>query len=184
MKLQPYAKTHCWIAEVVGQITDECILWPFARDSNGYGTITVAKFSHRATHVALFLDGRPRPNGDDGRPLIALHSCDNPPCINPRHLEWGTYQENLDQAVERRRVHRFVYLSEPTPEGHTFDPTHEKHGTPSGYTHHKCRCSACRSAWADYIRQLRNSDPARVAKHAERERERRRRAAAPERRSA
>ena len=41
---------------------------------------------------------------------IMLHSCDNPLCINPDHLSWGTYSENTSQAVARGR-HRNAKLS-------------------------------------------------------------------------
>jgi hypothetical protein len=33
----------------------------------------------------------------------ALHSCDNPPCINPVHLRSGTQQDNIADRVERGR---------------------------------------------------------------------------------
>jgi len=35
-----------------------------------------------------------------------LHSCDNPKCCNPAHLEVGSQLENRRQAAERGRTHR------------------------------------------------------------------------------
>jgi hypothetical protein len=75
---------------------DECVLWPFSVDRKGYGRAKYAK----ATHVALAYAGRPwhPPLGH-----LALHSCDSPACVNPRHLDWGTAAENTRQMVERGR---------------------------------------------------------------------------------
>ncbi len=35
--------------------------------------------------------------------LDALHSCDNPICINPNHLRWGTESENMQDKLVRVR---------------------------------------------------------------------------------
>ena len=35
--------------------------------------------------------------------LLIRHKCDNVLCINPDHLELGTYQDNSDDMVERKR---------------------------------------------------------------------------------
>jgi hypothetical protein len=35
--------------------------------------------------------------------MFALHSCDNPPCCNPKHLRWGTQQENVQDIFKRGR---------------------------------------------------------------------------------
>lgn len=36
--------------------------------------------------------------------LVIRHKCDTPPCINPEHLELGTYQDNSDDKVSRGRA--------------------------------------------------------------------------------
>lgn len=38
--------------------------------------------------------------------LVVRHTCDNGRCINPEHLELGTYQENMDDKVQRGRSAR------------------------------------------------------------------------------
>ena len=42
-----------------------------------------------------------------GRPIrsgfVVMHSCDNPPCCNPAHLEEGTQGDNIRQAKARGR---------------------------------------------------------------------------------
>jgi hypothetical protein len=35
--------------------------------------------------------------------LLALHSCDQPSCVNPEHLRWGTAKDNGRDKVIRKR---------------------------------------------------------------------------------
>jgi hypothetical protein len=46
---------------------------------------------------------------DDPFPVAPLtrHTCDDPPCVNPDHLEPGTYADNLLDAIERGRWKRW-----------------------------------------------------------------------------
>lgn len=80
------------------------ICWPWmgSRDRRGYGRLGNWKDGRTipvlATHVSLLLDGRPRPSRH-----LALHSCDNPSCVNPNHLRWGTHTENTADRIARGR---------------------------------------------------------------------------------
>ena len=40
-----------------------------------------------------------------------LHSCDNPTCVNPKHLRLGTHSENMREMVQRRRNTSYQKLS-------------------------------------------------------------------------
>lgn len=75
-----------------------CVLWPLSPDSYGYGRISIGGRRRIVTHAVLEMAGCPRPPRGH-----ALHSCDTPACINPRHLRWGTHQENMQDMSERGR---------------------------------------------------------------------------------
>lgn len=71
--------------------TDECVLWPFSL-TNGRACVYIGKRLIKASHIVLERSGKARPTPDHQ----ALHSpeCNNPACINKRHLRWGTAQDN------------------------------------------------------------------------------------------
>lgn len=80
---------------------DECWIWQGARDDkNRYGQLWVSKkITPKAHQVAFCLF-----NGDIDPSLQILHSCDNPPCVNPKHLSQGTAQDNSTDAVNKGRI--------------------------------------------------------------------------------
>ena len=76
-----------------------CWLWVGSCDVRNYGQMRVDGKLRFATHISLELDGRPRPFPD----ACAMHKCDNPNCVNPDHLRWGTRKENQrDMAAKGR----------------------------------------------------------------------------------
>ena len=79
----------------------DCWNWTANKDRRGYGQVMLRDHKpRRASHIALTLDGRPRV--DD---LHAMHSCDNPPCVNPAHLKWGTIADNARDKSAKGRCH-------------------------------------------------------------------------------
>lgn len=86
-----------WIIEnAKKQHTDDCVLWPFAKSKKGYGCLVIYEGQQRSPHnIMCRLAHGPPPEGRE----CALHSCHNPPCVNPRHLRWGSHQENNQDRV-------------------------------------------------------------------------------------
>ena len=82
---------------------DECWLWLGSRNVSrgGYGQVGFLGVHLRAHRLAFKLSGRTLLPGQ-----CVLHSCDNPPCCNPRHLFPGTQADNVrDMTVKDRHVY-------------------------------------------------------------------------------
>lgn len=97
---------------------DSCHLWTRRISTRGYG-----RFAKIGAHrwVLGYLRGKPL-----GRTEYALHTCDTPACVNPRHLYVGTHEQNMIDMTSRGRgtnwladVHR---VKTHCPRGHEYLP--------------------------------------------------------------
>lgn len=75
---------------------DDCWNWTGAVNRRGYGTLWLGGV-YKAHRVSMAIDGC------DPLELMACHSCDNPPCINPAHLFAGTGMDNINDREAKAR---------------------------------------------------------------------------------
>lgn len=85
------------------EFTDECWVWPGKVNGNGYAVIRrgpKADGHVKVTRIVYELFHGPVPDGC----YQVLHSCDNPPCVNPQHLRAGTDADNVRDKMLKGRA--------------------------------------------------------------------------------
>lgn len=81
---------------VVPDDPDECWNWKVCK-AGKYPTFSIGAFYLKASRVMYMLAYGHYP-GD----MFVLHMCNNPRCVNPKHLYLGTQKENAeDRTVDR-----------------------------------------------------------------------------------
>jgi predicted XRE-type DNA-binding protein len=95
-KMKPSAYKR--FMSVVIPVDSGCWIWTGYTDKDGYGSFkeeSVPEPAHRVMYRHIF--------GDIPEVMIVRHSCHNPPCVNPEHLEVGTHEDNMRDMVEAGR---------------------------------------------------------------------------------
>ncbi len=78
---------------------DECWPWLGCCDKQGYGFAWYEEKWVHASRVAYNLTHKIKLGKWHCR-----HTCDNPPCCNPRHLRRGTRRQNALDAIKQGKV--------------------------------------------------------------------------------
>lgn len=82
---------------------DDCWPWLGSRLESGYGQFNISGWPYRAHRVSFMV-------AFGWEPPAVLHKCDNPPCVNPRHLFGGTQKDNVADCIAKGR---FRYQIQP-----------------------------------------------------------------------
>lgn len=84
----------------INQHTD-CWEWTGGKNNLGYGMVRDGEKMRTAHRVSYEL------HNDTTIPklMCVCHSCDNPLCINPKHLWLGTRKQNSQDMINKGRAH-------------------------------------------------------------------------------
>lgn len=144
----------------------DCWPWLGAIDAKGYGNVWADGRSWKAHRLSYTLLTGPIPDG-----LELHHTCRNPPCVNPDHLQPVTHAEHMGLRRKERCVRGHEFRGDNLgikKDGHRYcircavERTKERRllRTPvqthsyAGYSH-GCRCDVCRAANTQYHRDRR-----------------------------
>ena len=82
---------------------DACWTWLGAIQTDGYGSVGIKKdgkwrmtLPHRFMYEECL--------GKIPEKMCVCHSCDNPACVNPKHLFLGTHKDNMLDKLNKGRV--------------------------------------------------------------------------------
>lgn len=80
-----------------------CWTWTGSLDGKGYGQVNVGGKPRRSHRVAWGLITGKVPS----RKVFICHHCDNPKCVNPKHLFEGTSKDNTQDMMKKGR-HKYI----------------------------------------------------------------------------
>ncbi len=115
----------------------KCMDWAGAKNRKGYGQKRIngiLKLVHRLAFQ--------KATGIDPKGKMVLHKCDNPSCVNPKHLFLGDAFTNMQDMSKKKRS--FNQKKTHCPKGHPYDvwlpKTKER------------RCRVCKNAYLRWWR--------------------------------
>lgn len=94
-----------FLREAMSRKTDDCIEWPYSKDKDGYGRLVA--LGERRAHRAMYRLAK----GEIPQSILVMHGCDNPSCVNSRHLTLGTHAENMQDMWRKGRAKQFTGIA-------------------------------------------------------------------------
>jgi|SRR3990167_6531127 len=134
-------------APVLGRATTPCWVWTGAKmhTNYNYGQVNLHPHGLFLAHVvSLVLSGVTQPQDHED----VAHSCDNPPCVRPDHLSFGTHKDNM-----------VVVRGDLCPRGHPYSIRPDDGSQ---------RCLVCNAVQIREAYRIRMLDPQLAAKERER----------------
>ena len=115
-----------------------CWEWMGAKMGRGYGSVQFRGKTIGAHRISHFLGT----GFLNGKGLVVMHSCDNPSCVNPKHLSVATQSENIRDCVSKGRHVPYVDIKTHCPSGHEYSPDNTIISRKANGNEYK-RCKEC-----------------------------------------
>lgn len=130
------------------QVGPDCWLWIGAKSGEGYGSIIVdgRKVSAHRFSYEMYLG--PIPAG-----LFVCHSCDNPPCVNPRHLFLGTPADNMEDKRRKGRAARRSRVGTSKLRDEQYDEIERRSAEGESFTALALEFGVTRQAISQYVKR-------------------------------
>jgi len=90
-----------FLAKCEEKLDNGCIEWKGTKTQRGYGSLRIGPAS--AGRILAHRYAYERIHGDIPPGLVVMHSCDNPRCVNHRHLQLGTHKDNTADMIKKGR---------------------------------------------------------------------------------
>ena len=99
-------KNEQLIRERSVELDDGCWWWTASTDSNGYGHVKINNVLEKAHRISYEVFNGPITD------QWVLHRCDNPTCVNPKHLFLGTNSDNMKDMYQKKRGNTAVEFAQ------------------------------------------------------------------------
>lgn len=98
-KLTELQKGYFWNKVAITANDEKCWEWTGSLARKHYGLLRLNGKLFRSHRISYLIY-----TGVDPNQLCVLHSCDNPKCVNPKHLSLGTHGNNMEDMVLKGRA--------------------------------------------------------------------------------